>query len=658
MKNLKTKRRALIFLVTFFAFIISLGLSACNGDVVTIEPEEQDSYTVTFNTNGGNTIEPKTVAAGKKVTKPKKPVREGAIFEGWYSDSSLNDLYNFKTPVNSNLTLYAKWKILQTFTITFDSNGGTTVSPVSLYEGNIPQMPQDPTREGYTFKGWFTDSELTQAYSAVEIEADIMLYAAWELNVYTVTFNTAGGTAIASQRVAHGQKATFPAYPSRKNCSFNGWYTQKYTGTGDVQFDFYNTIITQDTTIYAGWIIEGYTVTFESNGGPEIITQVMARNGTEAAEEPEEPAKKGYEFKGWYTDAEFTTPYDFSTLVTQDIILYAKWQINTYTVAFIVDGGIYVQTEVDYKKKVSRPEDPQKTGYDFTGWYTEDGEAFDFRTSITKEYDLFADFERQFYNVAFVTNCDTQIETKVYGYGDNIINNTVLEKTGYSFEGWYTDEACSSENLFNSSMNLGNSVATGPLTLYAKWSPKIYEIKYITFTGGSSVDSAYVEYGQTFASLPDEDPTRGDNDYTFDGWYWDLSFTEPVSADNPRIIYDDCNIYAKWISKAPVSIRITLDNDNPDVVGSYSFDGKYYYLTISFEKFDNAHYGMSYEDWTIITPEGIINRADGYIDENGKHRYQFSKTGYLPGIYVFEWAGELDGKLYSYTWLVEIEREE
>ena len=73
MKNLKTKRRALIFLVTFFAFIISLGLSACNGDVVTIEPEEQDSYTVTFNTNGGNTIEPKTVAAGKKLPSLKSP---------------------------------------------------------------------------------------------------------------------------------------------------------------------------------------------------------------------------------------------------------------------------------------------------------------------------------------------------------------------------------------------------------------------------------------------------------------------------------------------------------------------------------------------------------------------------------------------------------
>ena len=519
-------------------------------------------------------------------------------------------------------------------------------------------MPDAPTKEGYTFKGWFTDSELTQAYYAAAVEENINLYAGWELNVYTVTFNTAGGTEIASQKVEHGQKATQPSpYPTRKNCFFNGWYTQKYTGSGDIQFDF-NTIITQDTTIYVGWIIDGFTVTFESNGGPEIITQVMAKNGSEAAEEPEEPAKKGYEFKGWYTDAEFTTPYDFTSLVTQDIILYAKWQINTYTVSFVVDGAVYVQTEVDYKKKVSRPEDPQKTGYDFTGWYTEDGEAFDFRTSITKEYDLFADFERQFYNVAFVTNCDTQIETKVYGYGDSIINNTVLEKTGYSFEGWYTDEACSPENLFNSSMNLGNSVATGSLTLYAKWIPKICEIKYITFTGGSSVDSAYVEYGQTFASLPAEDPTRGDNDYTFDGWYWDLSFTEPVSADNPRIIYDDCNIYAKWISKAPVSIRITLDNDNPDVVGSYSFDGKYYYLTISFENFDEVHYGKSYEDWTIIPPEGIISREGGYIDENGKPRYQFSKTGYLPGIYVFEWASMLDGKWYSCTWLVEVESAE
>ena len=87
MKNLKAKRNSPFFVVLFFAVIFSLGLAACKGDVVPDEPEVQDSYTVTFNTNGGNTIEPKTVAAGKKVAKPKKPVREGAIFEGWYSDS-------------------------------------------------------------------------------------------------------------------------------------------------------------------------------------------------------------------------------------------------------------------------------------------------------------------------------------------------------------------------------------------------------------------------------------------------------------------------------------------------------------------------------------------------------------------------------------------
>ena len=83
MKNLKAKRNSPFFVVLFFAVIFSLGLAACKGDVVPDEPEVQDSYTVTFNTNGGNTIEPKTVAAGKKVAKPKKPVREGAIFEGW-----------------------------------------------------------------------------------------------------------------------------------------------------------------------------------------------------------------------------------------------------------------------------------------------------------------------------------------------------------------------------------------------------------------------------------------------------------------------------------------------------------------------------------------------------------------------------------------------
>lgn len=163
-------------------------------------------------------------------------------------------------------------------------------------------------------------------------------------NEYTVTFDMNGhGKQIAPQIVIEGYTAEKPAEPTNASYVFKGWYTQK---SGGQQFDF-NTPITEDITLYACWelnsdwtgdpgwdddYIPTYTVTFDANGSDvENLPEVQRVKAGECAVEPDEPTKLIHDFGGWYTDSSCTNQFDFSTPITADITLYAKWNISIYS---------------------------------------------------------------------------------------------------------------------------------------------------------------------------------------------------------------------------------------------------------------------------------------------------------------------------------------
>ena len=140
---------------------------------------------------------------------------------------------------------------------------------------------------------------------------------------YIVTFNTNGGSAVADQTVAIGDKAVKPADPTRTGFTFAGWYADSALTE---PFDF-NTVIQASTTIYAKWI-EGdaptvYTVSFETNGGSAVAAQIIASGGKAA--KPADPTKSGSTFGGWYSDSALTTAFSFDTPITADTVIYAKW---------------------------------------------------------------------------------------------------------------------------------------------------------------------------------------------------------------------------------------------------------------------------------------------------------------------------------------------
>ena len=132
------------------------------------------------------------------------------------------------------------------------------------------------------------------------------------------------------------------------------------------------------------------TVTFETNGGSAVESQVVD-NGAQASVPTS--SKEGYTLVGWYTDEALTNEYDFATAVTEDITLYAKWDVKTYDVTFNVNGGSAVTKQtINHNEKVSKPTDPTKDGYTFGGWYTdvECTQAYDFNSNVTEDLSLYA----------------------------------------------------------------------------------------------------------------------------------------------------------------------------------------------------------------------------------------------------------------------------
>ena len=192
-----------------------------NGTSPEGQGEEKTSFTVTFNSMDGPEIPPQNVEAGGTVGMPEAPSREGFTFGGWYSDEALTTQYAFDTPVTADITLYAKWdQVSATKTVTFNSNGGSEVPPQSIENGNTASWPQDPTREGFSFKGWYADEGLTVAYAFTEpVTEDITLYAKWEGNTssahsITVTAGQNGTVSVDRTVAAVGETVKITATPS------------------------------------------------------------------------------------------------------------------------------------------------------------------------------------------------------------------------------------------------------------------------------------------------------------------------------------------------------------------------------------------------------------------------------------------------------------
>ena len=294
-----------------------------------------NKYTITFDTNGGSEIAPITQDYGTEITAPDNPTRKGYTFKGW--DKEIPE-----TMPAENITVKAQWEINQ-YTITFDTNGGSEIAPITQDYGTEITAPDNPTRKGYTFKGW--DKEIPETMPA----ENITVKAQWEINQYTITFDTNGGSEIAPITQDYGTEITAPDNPTRKGYTFKGW-----------DKEIPETMPAENITVKAQWEINQYTITFDTNGGSEIapITQDY---GTEITA-PDNPTRKGYTFKGWDKEIPETMP-------AENITVKAQWEINQYTITFDTNGGSEIAPITqDYGTEITAPDNPTRKGYTFKGW--------------------------------------------------------------------------------------------------------------------------------------------------------------------------------------------------------------------------------------------------------------------------------------------------
>ena len=384
------------------------------------------TYTITFSGNGntGGSMNKVTgiPCEGSTTLVANGYTRTGYTFNNWKTNVAVtansssveaNGTVADKATISnitSDITLTARWKA-NTYTITLNGNNGSghTASVTATYNSATlsPSTITNPTRAGYTFGGWYsasggtgsmvigTDGKLqanvsgyTGANGIWTATASKTLYAKWTANTYKITLS-APNSSISLQDV----QATYNSSsitgtitnPTKTGYTFKGWYSgengigslvisankqlqanvSSYTGANGVWS------ATENKTLYAGWTINSYTLTWNVNGGNELTgtyTSGTVEYGVTITK-PADPTRTGYSFLGWHDGTDIVTPA--TTMPDHDLTYTAQWQILSYTVTWVVDGDETGET-VNHGAKVADAPDINPNnlpcGQKFAGW--------------------------------------------------------------------------------------------------------------------------------------------------------------------------------------------------------------------------------------------------------------------------------------------------
>ena len=487
------------------------------------------------------------------------PLKVGYIFIGWYLDLDDVAMYNFSAKVEQSFDLYAKFIPIAKpkFEVKFyDGDGNQYGGTQRVEQGNSAIKPGDPYKEGHKFVGWSED------FNSITQNRDI--YPIFELNTYVVTV-VANGQVISTEHCKFGATATEPTeVPEIEGYDFIGWdasfknvrsdmtitakyrvktfivmfYNAEMKKLGGTQFVEYGkgatapilakkegyefigwsdgenvsldgyTNITKDVVFFAEYRINTYSVNFYE--GTELKKTEQVEYGKGASLYTYE--KDGFVFYGWFTDEDCTTPFSFTSQITENVNLYAKWVEEvkqTFSVVFKVDGAEYLTQSIVEGGKLIVPANPVKEGHTFNYWMLDESE-FDFDTEIIEGLVLEANFSINSYVVTFKYGDGKQSsQTVVYNKAAVAPTDTALE--GYEFVKWDKEF----ENV------------KGDMTINAVYEIKTYQV--IFHNGQSTVDIQTVQHGK-YANIV---ATPSQTGKKFVGWTYDdgsaFSFATPIT---------------------------------------------------------------------------------------------------------------------------------
>lgn len=472
-------------------------------------------HTVAFDANGGAGSTKRTMMSGTTVTEPDV-FYYGHRLVGWSTTRNGGALWDVASPITEDVTLYAQWEAIPSYTLSFNSNGGQAIGAVTEVEDTTIDLSQYcPTREGHLFGGWFSDVELTIPVTQVTLRADTTVHAKWqevtETARYTLSFNSNGGSRV--PEVVSDKDTVVPLSnkPTRKGYTFDGWYDNAGLGGPAIT----SVTMTQNHVVHAKWTANTYQVTIDPAGGAGNTAPLTAtydeRFGFPASDTY---TKAGNQLIGWQIG---TTRYQAGLTLPQwpydqNQTIKAIWVTNTYEIQFDSREGTAVAPQhIAHGERLIEPTPPSRTGYTFTGWYLTDdasGRPVDFESyKATEEMTFYAGWQSDtFFNVRFESRDKHEIESIQVRGGEKAPVPDSWDWPGYTFGGWYDENGYS----------ISQVLVSNNTTFMAKWLP-------ISYTATLRNPAAAKDKDKEIKLSYDRDnlqalPVPERRGYTFAGW--------------------------------------------------------------------------------------------------------------------------------------------
>lgn len=375
-------------------------------------------YKVTFMDGDKEVGSVENVKHGSMISIPSSVTKKG--YEASYK---VNDVaFDFATTaIEGNYVVDVTYEALENSVQYVDWNGTTTTEKYDTDEHVV--ITKAPTREGYEFLGWFDEQEGGKKITEFDMPAEgITLYAQYSINQYSYIFKDGDNTiaTLTDDYQKNVDLAKLPEDPTKEGYTFDGWYDES---ENKVTFDANTKYVARDITLHSKYEANKLVVKFDANTGSGAeMSSVTYKTGESAANLPANTyTKTGHTFKGWALDAAATkADYAdqaqlFNGLVEEsdEITLYAVWEINNYTITYQWENGTLISlNSYDYGAEIPATEIPSPTKdtteeymYFFSGWYdVATGELYNFSTMPDKDLVLEARFEQKAYTVYMIVD--------------------------------------------------------------------------------------------------------------------------------------------------------------------------------------------------------------------------------------------------------------
>ncbi len=489
-----------LFLAAMLLFLAGCGAKS-DGTIEVqfyLNDETEDMFTSIKGTAGSNVFLPGGT-----------PERSGYIFNGWFLDEEGAEAYT--GTADENLSVYAGWA--PPVEVAF-SGEGVVMMPVEVVaKGALVTAPEEPLREGYTFSGWFADEMLTVPWNfeADKAENDMTLYAGWSGMERVITLHLGNG--MTEPLIVAGPLIGTPEAPYREGYSFGGWYLDE---AASFPFDIMNDTATGDMNLYAKWI--------------ELAP------GETPAPTPE-PTKKPSSSSSSSSSRPTATPKPTAT---------PPPSTTGFTVTFDAGGGTAVSSyaNVPNGSTITKPYDPTRSGYTFSGWYREPtlSTAWNFSSDrVTANITLYARWTSgNNLTVSFDSNGGSSVSAySNVMYGTRISAPTNPTKSGFRFVRW-----CK-ESTLTTAWDFANDIVVQNTTLYAMWEVAgDVTVRCDPNYGGFEPWSRTVKAGES-VTLPN--PTSRSDGYTFLGWYTASTGGSLIGGGGTTYTPEaSITLYAKW----------------------------------------------------------------------------------------------------------------